>query len=171
VSERSASDLSHELRQGSSPFLEHRRKIIGLSLFSSAVLGSVALYQVGILKRLPGPRGHRLNAEKVNGSAEAYSILTIPDAVLGFASCSVTACLTAAGGEDRWQTRPLLPIGMGLKMLGDAAVAAKLTIDECRKFHSFSPYSLLAAAAMFTAFPLAIPEVKAALGCLSKRNA
>jgi hypothetical protein len=59
---------------------------------------------------------------------------------------------------------------MGLKMLGDGAIAAKLTIDECRKFHSFSLYSLLAAAAMFTAFPLAIPEVKAALGYLIRRD-
>src|SRR5665213_2017970 len=156
-----------ELRRGSSLFLKRRRNITGLSLLSSAVLGGIALYQMGILKRLPGPRWRGFDAERVNGSAEAYSILAIPDALLGLTSYGVTACLAGLGPENRWQTHPLMPIGMGIKLLADAALAGKLTVDSCRKYHAISVWSLLTAAATFAAIPLAVPEAKAALRCLT----
>jgi len=152
-----------ELRCGSSLFLKRRRNITGLSLLSSAVLSGIALYQMGILKRLPGPRWRGFDAEKVNGSAEAYSILAIPDALLGLTSYGVTACLAGLGPEDRCRTHPLMAIGMAVKLLADAALAGKLTANSCRKYHAVSVWSLLAAAATFTALPLAIPEAKAAL--------
>lgn len=155
--------LGRELRTGSSPYLKRRRNIIGLAFFSSAALAGIALYQMGILKKLPEPRWRGFNAEIVNGSAQAYSILGIPDALLGLASYAVTACLAGLGPENRWHTHPVMPIGMGLKALADAAFAGKLTMDECRKYHAFSLWSVLIAAATFTALPLAIPEMKAAL--------
>ncbi len=126
------------------------------------MLGGIALYQMGILKRLPGPPGRVFDAEKVNGSAEAYSILHTPDALLGLASYAVTACLAGMGPENRSHTHPLMPIGMGLKLLADAAFAGKLTVDECRKYQAFSLWSLLTAVATLTAFPLALPETIAA---------
>lgn len=156
-------ELGRELRQGSSLFLKRRRGIVGLVFFSSAVLGGIALYQMGILKKLPEPRGRFWNAEKVNGSAEAYSILGTPDALLGLASYAVTACLAGIGPENRSQTHPWIPVGMGLKLLADGAFAGKLTVDECTKYRAFSLWSLLTAAATWTALPLAIPETKAAL--------
>lgn len=165
--ELSPGSLGCELRRGSSAFLKRRRSIVGLAFLSSTVLGGVALYQMGILKRLPGPRWRGFDAEKVNGSAQAYSILATPDALLGLTSYGVTACLAGMGPENRWRTHPLMPIGMGLKLLADAVLAGKLTVDACRKYRSLSVWSLLAAAATFTALPLAIPEVKAALRCLT----
>ena|SRR5579872_3847401 len=159
--------LGYELRNGSGRFLKRRRNIIGLAFFSSTILGGVALYQIGILKKLPGPRWRGFNAERVNGSAEAYSILAIPDAILGLMSYGVTACLAGMGPENRWRTHPLMPIGMGVKLLADAAVAGKLTVDACSKYRTLSVWSLLAAAATFAALPLAIPETKAALRYLT----
>lgn len=164
--ELSPETLGRELRTGSSRFLKRRRSIIGLAFFSSAVLGGIALYQTGMLKKLPGPRRRGFDAEKVNGSAQAYSILAIPDALLGLTSYGVTACLAGLGPENRWQTHPLMPIGMGVKLLADAALAGKLTIDSCRKYHAVSLWSLLTAAATFAAVPLAVPEAKAALRSL-----
>jgi hypothetical protein len=160
----SPDQLGRELRTGSGPFLKQRRNILGLSLFSSAVLGGIALYQMGILKKLPEPRWRGFNAEKIHGSAQAYSTLEIPDALLGLASYAVTACLAGRGSGNRWRTHPSMPIGMGIKLFADAAFAGKLTIEECRKFRSLSLWSLLVAVATFTALPLAIPETKAALG-------
>jgi uncharacterized membrane protein len=168
---KSPAELGRELREGTSPFLKRRRGILGLTLFSSAVLAGVALYQTGILKKLPQPSWRGFDAEKVNGSAEAYSILTIPDGLLGFASYAVTACLVGAGSEERSRMNPWLPITMGLKLLADAAFAGKLTLDECRKFQAFSLWSLLAASATFAALPLALPEAKAALHQLTGRRA
>ncbi len=156
-------ELGRELRQGHSPFLKRRRGIIGLSFFSCAVLGAVALYQIGILKKLPEPRWRGFNTGKVNGSGEAYSVLAAPDAFLGLASYAVTACLAAMGPEDRFRTHPSMPIAMGLKLLMDSAMAGKLTLDECRKFRAFSLWSILTAAATWAALPLGIPEAEAAL--------
>jgi hypothetical protein len=161
--EMSPEKLGHELRSGSSQFLKRRRNIIGLAFFSSAVLGGIGLYQTGILKSLPGPRRRGFDEEKVNGSAQAYSRLQIPDALLGLTSYGMTACLAGMGPENRWQTHPLMPIGMGLKLLTDAALAGKLTIDSCRKYHAVSVWSLLTAAATFASVPLAFPEAKATL--------
>lgn len=125
---------------------------------------------MGILKKLPGPRWHGFDAEKVNGSGEAYSILRMPDALLGLLSYAVTACLTGLGAENRCQTRPVVPLGMAVKLLADAALAGKLTMDSCRKYRAVSPWSLLTAAASFTALPLAIPEAKAAFRSLRNKN-
>lgn len=141
-----------------------------LALFSSAVLGGVALYQMGILKKLPQPRWRWFDAQKVNGSPQAYSILATPDALLGLVSYAMTACWAGVGSEKRWQTQPVLSIGMGLKVLADAAFASKLTADECTKFRSFSLWSLLVTGATFAALPLALPEAKAALGTLTGKD-
>lgn len=167
----SPEELGRELRDGSGEFLQRRRKIIGLTFFSSSVLGLIALYQMGVLKTLPSPRWPGFDAEKVHGSPQGYSILSTPDALLGLASYGVTACLAGMGSEDRWKTHRLIPIGMGLKVLADAVFAGKLTLQECTKIRAFSVWSLLTAGATFAVLPLAIPEAKAAIRQLMGRNA
>ena len=155
-------ELGRELRQGYTPFLKRRRGIIGLSLFSCGVLVAVALYQIGILKKLPEPRGRFFDTNKVNGSGQAYSLLATPDAFLGIASYAVTAALAAMGPENRSRAHPWMALAMGLKLFADSAMAGKLTLDECKKFRAFSLWSVLTAAATWTALPLALPEAKAA---------
>lgn len=171
MSIKSPDELGRELRGGSSVFLRRRRGILGLTFFSSTLLSVTALYQVGILKKLPQPRWPGFSTEKVNGSTQAYSILCLPDGLLGFASYAITACLVGAGAENRAQSNPWLTVAMGLKLLTDAAVAGKLTVDECRKLRAFSIWSLLTTGATFIALPLALPEVKAAVGRLARREA
>jgi hypothetical protein len=163
-------ELGRGLRSGSSLFLRRRRGILGLTFFSSTLLSVTSLYQMGILERLPQPRWCGFNSEKVNGSAQAYSILCLPDGLLGFASYAITACLVGAGPENRSQTNAWLPVSMGLKLLTDALAAGKLTLDECRKIHAFSLWSLLTAGATFVALPLALPEVKAAVNRLARKE-
>ena len=164
-------ELGRELRGGSGAFLQRRRQIIGLTFFSSSVLGLIALYQMGVLKTLPSPRWPGFDAEKVHSSAQGYSMLATPDALLGLASYGVTACLAGMGSGDRWKTHPLIPVGMGLKVLADATFAGKLTLAECTKFRAFSVWSLLTAGATFAVLPLAIPEAKAAICQLIGKNA
>ena len=103
-------ELGRELRQGYSPFLKRRRGIIGLCFFSCGVLGAIALYQIGILKKLPEPRGRAFDTEKVNGSGQAYSILATPDAFLGLASYAVTAALVGMGPETDRERIPGCPL-------------------------------------------------------------
>ena len=82
--------LGEVLRDGTGDFLCCRRVSASLALVSMASLGVVALYQLRIFRRLPEPALSLLNAEKVNGSAEAYSLLHTPDAVLGLGSYAAT---------------------------------------------------------------------------------
>jgi hypothetical protein len=158
-----AEELSHDLRCGDSRFLNRRRNIIGLSLFSCAILGTVALYQVGILKRLPEPRSKFFDTARVNGSSQAYSIFSTPDAFLGLASYAVTAGLAGMGAENRSRTHPWMAVAMGGKLIADATMAGKLTMDELRKLKAFSLWSVLTALATWSALPLAFPETKAAV--------
>lgn len=163
LTDLSPAELSSDLREGSSKFLNYRRAIVGLSFFSGAVMGGIALYQIGILKRIPEPHWPRLDAEKVNGSAEAYSHLATPDALLALVNYAVTACLAGMGAQTRAATHPWIPIGMAAKALLDAAAAGKLTVDEWTKYRAFCFWCLLTTTATFAVLPLAIPEARAAL--------
>jgi uncharacterized membrane protein len=166
LTELTPAELGSDLREGSSGFLKHRRFIAGLSLFSAGVMGGIALYQLGILKKIPEPRWSKFNAEKVNGSAEAYSHLATPDALLGLVNYAVTACLAGMGAQKRWGTHPWIPISMGAKALLDAALAGKLTIDEWTKYRAFCFWCLLTTAATFAVVPFALSETTAAVRTL-----
>jgi hypothetical protein len=152
-----------DLRHATGVTVDCRRGIVGLSLFSSAILGGIALYQVGLLKRLPDLPWPAFDADRVNGSQEAYSHFETPDALLGLVSYAVTACLAAMGKEDRWKTAPALPLAMGAKMSLDAALVGIMSVQQWTKFRKFSAWSLLVSAATFVSFGLALPEIKQAL--------
>jgi uncharacterized membrane protein len=143
--------------------------VVGLSLAAAAAMGFVSLYQVGLLRHLPDPPLPRFDADRVNGSAEAYP-LGIPDALLGLGSYAVTATLAAAGGPDRARRAPWLPIALAAKSTADAAVAAKLTCDQAFKLRAFSVWSLLATAATFGILPLVMPEAWRAIQQLWSRR-
>ena len=170
LTELTPAELSSDLREGSSGFLKNRRFIGGLSLFSAGVMGGIALFQLGILKKIPEPRWSKFNAERVNGSAEAYSHLATPDALLGLVNYAVTACLAGMGAQKRWETHPWIPISMAAKALLDAALAGKLTVDEWTKYRAFCFWCLLTTAATFAVIPLAIPETRAAARTLIGGN-
>ncbi len=157
-----AEELRQQLRYGSDPLLRRRRAIVGLSVFSSAVLGGIALFQVGLLKKLPDPPVPRFNADDVNASPQAYSLLKTPDALLGMASYSATACLAGMGKQDRWKAARWIPLAMGAKAICDAGMAGKLSLTQCTKLGKFSIWSLLVAGATFGTLALAIPELKQA---------
>ena len=153
--------LSRQLRFDSNDDLARRRAVMGLSLGSAAVMGVIALYQTGVIKHLPEPPIPGLDADRVNGSAEAYRMFSVPDALLGLNSYAATAALAAAGGSRRasaggW-TR-WLPLALAGKTAFDAAQAGKLTWDQWAKHRAFCLYCLTAAAFTFIALPLALPE-------------
>lgn len=166
---KAAAKLGRELRQDRRISLSKRRSMMGLCLTSMASLGVVALYQFGVLKRLPAPPLRGLDADKVNGSAQAYEHLSMPDAVLGLGSYSVTLGLVAMGGADRESSHPWIPVALGVKASLDSALSAKLTVDQARKYRAFSLWSLVAAGATFGMLPLVIPEARAALRRLIRR--
>lgn len=155
-------ELSKDLREGGSNFLNKRRAIAALDFVAMGALGVISLYQLGIIKKIPEPPWKGLDAEKVNGSKEAYSYFSVPDAFLGIASYAVTASLAAAGPQDRSKTQPWWPVAMTGKVLLDAAQAGKLTIDQGTKYRAFCLWCLIAAGATFATVPLAWKEGRAA---------
>jgi hypothetical protein len=150
------------LRQGSRRSLRRRRGIFGLFLAASASMSVIALYQLGILNRVPEPPLSRFASDDITGSAKAYSLLATPDAVLALGSYAATMTLAAMGSPDRANEQPLLPIALAAKVGFDAIVAAKYTLDEWRKHRAFCFWCLVASAATFAAVPLVIPEARSA---------
>lgn len=161
--------LSRELRSGSSRFLRLRRRSLSLSLIGAGAMAPIALYQMGVIRHVPEPPLPRLNADAVDASAEAYAILQTPDAVLGLGSYALTAVLTATGGEDRARARPWIPLALAAKVVVDAAVGGKLTVDQWTRHRAFCSWCLLAAGASFATVPLVIPEARAAMTRLGSR--
>ena len=154
--------LSEELRHGHGEFLEERRAMASLSLFSAGIMGMIGLYQIGVLKRLPEPPLPHMSTERVNASAQAYSFFSVPDAWLGFLSYGVTAALAAAGPKDRWSRAPALPLVLAGKVFADAALAGKLTADQWTKHRAFCMWCLFSAGATAATVPLVWKEASAA---------
>ncbi len=163
LSESEAQDFSLELRTDGSKSTRHRRAIAGLSMLGGASLGLIALYQMGIIKRLPEPNLPFLKAEKVDASPEAYEWLFTPDAVLGIASYGATMVLVAMGGKDRAKKQPYIPIALAAKTALDAFNAARLTRDQWTRHRAFCIWCLIAAGATFAAVPFVVPETLEAL--------
>jgi uncharacterized membrane protein len=161
--------LSHELREGRSDDLTRRRWVIGLSLLGAAMGQLVSLYQTGIIRRLPDPPVRIFDSSRVDASDYAYKRLQTPDGVMMVASYALTAWLAAAGGEGRARQLPALPLALGLKTLGDTAVALELAREEWAENKALCAYCQVATFASLASVALALPEaIRAGRALLGK---
>ncbi|MBD2260097.1 vitamin K epoxide reductase family protein [Pseudanabaena sp. FACHB-2040] len=158
--------LSRELREGTSPDLQRRRQIIGLSMLGATMGQLVSLYQTGIIKHLPDPPVSIFDADKVDSSEYAYKRLDTPDGLMMVTTYALTAWLAGAGGEDRAKTQPLLPIAMGAKLLLDIATNVKLASEEWQENKALCEYCQLASLASLASFAIALPEITTAVQTL-----
>ncbi len=115
-----AVELSRELRTESDGDLRRRRSIAALTLFASASMGLIALYQMGVIRHLPDPPLPMMDADAVDASAEAYEKFHMPDAVLGLESYAGTMALAAMGGNRRARETPCIPLALAAKIAFDA---------------------------------------------------
>lgn len=164
-----AKQLSHELRTGSGDFLEERRGVIALSLTAIGCMGLIALYQTGIIRRLPDLPLPLMDANKVDASEEAYEKFSTPDAFIGLGSYAITMGLAAMGGKNRATAQPLVPLALAAKASADALQAAKLTCDQWAKHKAFCIWCLIATGATFATVPLVLGEAVAAARQLAKK--
>ncbi len=161
--------LSKELRTGEGHFLEERRGVIALSLTAIGCMGLIALYQTGIIRRLPDLPLPLMDSDKVDSSDEAYAKLSTPDAFIGLGSYAATMGLAAMGGRKRAQEQPWIPLALAAKAGFDATQAAKLSYDQWAKHKAFCVWCLIAAAATFATVPLVIGEALEAARELKNR--
>lgn len=158
--------LSQELREGTSPDLERRRWIVGLSMLGSSMAQIVTLYQTGVLKQLPDLPIPFVDSDRVDASAYAYSRLNTPDGPLMLLNYGITAWLATTGGENRARENPLVPIAMGAKILIDSVAAAELAREEWSENKAFCEYCQIATLCSFASLALAMPEVVTAFQTL-----
>jgi uncharacterized membrane protein len=135
---------------------------MALSLIALSAMGVISLYQLGLIKHLPQPPLPKLNADEVDASAEAYSLLDTPDAVLGLGSYAATLGLAAMGGKSRRKTQRWIPLALAAKAGFDAFQGARV-VDQRLKQKAFCVWCLIAAAASVVMPWFALPEARAAL--------
>ena len=150
--------LSHELRLERDPDLQRRRWLVGLSFVGAALGKVVSLYQMGIIRRLPDLPSKYFDATKVDASDYAYKRMQTPDALLMVASYATTAILAGAGGRDRAETNPALPILMAAKTVADASIALQLGREEWKENKALCGYCQAATLVSLASVALALPE-------------
>lgn len=151
-------ELSRDLRLRTTPDLRRRRWVVGLSLLGVAMGQIVALFQTGIVRHLPDPPVGPFDSDRVDASDYAYKRLQMPDAILMIGTYAVTAGLAAAGGRDRAETAPLLPVAMAAKTVFDTATNLKLAREEWGENQALCTYCQVATVVSLVSVVLALPE-------------
>ncbi|MFC7736448.1 vitamin K epoxide reductase family protein [Roseomonas sp. GCM10028921] len=157
------SELSRDLRRRTDPDLRRRRWLVGLSLLGVAIGQVVTLYQTGIIRRLPDPPLGPFDSERVNASDYAYKRLQVPDAVLMIATYAITAALAAAGGRNRAEEQPVLPVALAAKTFFDVGTNLKLAQEEWADNKALCAYCQTASLVSIASLALALPEAARAL--------
>ncbi|MGB8960425.1 MAG: glycoside hydrolase family 15 protein [Pseudonocardiaceae bacterium] len=157
-----AEAVSDALRRGTGNFLQQRRRIALLQTATAAMLGVVGLYQFGLLRSVPEPPLRWLDADRVDASGEAYSLLHTPDSSLGIMSAGMSLVLAGMGGATRYQQQPWIPLALLAKSLLDAAGGLVLTAEQLTKHKRLCSWCTATAALLVATVPVAVPEARAA---------
>jgi uncharacterized membrane protein len=163
-----ARELSHQLRRTTDPDLRRRRWVLGLSLVGTVAAQIVTLYQMGMLRRLPDLPVGPFNATKVDAAPYGYSRLQTPDGALMLVSYALTAALAAAGGRDRAERNPALPLALAAKTGWDSLSAVRLAQEEWQQTRALCGYCQSATVASLASLVLALPEAARALRALRR---
>lgn len=158
----SARQVSRQLREGDSPNLRRRRGIAGLALLSIGSMSVIALYQLGLTRRLPELPLPGFDAEKVTSSDEGYLLFNLPDSVLGIGNSVVTLGLAAMGPADRARKHPWIPIALAGKTALDLMAGGKLAYDQVSQHRALCSWCLLSGATAIGTLSLALPEAREA---------
>lgn len=166
-----AEAVSDALRRGAGNFLPQRRRIALLQTAAAATLSVVGLYQFGLLRSVPEPPLPGLDADRVDASGEAYSLLHTPDSSLGIASAGMSLALAGMGGSTRYQEQPWIPLALLAKSLLDAAGGLFLTAEQLTKHKRICSWCTATAALLVATVPAALPEARAAWRTLRQGQA
>ena len=160
----SPSQLSRQLRLGSGPDLFRRRLGIGLSFAGAVIGGVVAAYQTGILRRLPDILpGDVFDAEQVDASDYAYENLQQPDGPMMLVNYGVTAMAFAAGGKNRAEENPALPLATTGKAAFDLVLCSALAVKEWKTNRKLCSWCQVATAISVVTLLISLPEAARAL--------
>lgn len=160
----SPTQLSQELREGSSSDLSRRRWAIGLSFAGVAIGAIVGAYQTGLIKHLPEILpGDVFDSDKVDASDYAYEHLQMPDAMQMIVNYGVSASLISAGGKDRAEQNPALPVAAAAKAGFDLALCLALGVKEWQTNQKLCSYCQMATLVSAATLAITVPEAARAL--------
>jgi uncharacterized membrane protein len=126
-----AESVSRLFQTGRGAALGRQRAAAACALVSTAALGAVRCYKLGLIRHLPNPPLPVFDSDTVDASGEAYVLGHAPDGVLGAASAAATAALVVWGGAGRDRPR-LVRILAAAKALGDEGGAVLLFVEQLR---------------------------------------
>ena len=153
--------LRRDLQEGNGDDLRRRRAIIGLSLLGIGAMAAATLFQTGIIKHLPDPPLKNFDSDAVTSSDVAYA-LGGADAALSVASLAANIPAAAFGGENRFVTKPLIPIAFAAKALTEAVIASWFFYRLAFKEKTWCAYCIVNAASIWGIGLLSLPEAKKA---------
>lgn len=141
-----AEAASQRFRFDREPSLDRQRATVIGALISTAALGVVGCYQLGLIRHLPDPPLPVFDSDSVDASGEAYVLGRAPDGILGAANAAATAALAVWGGTGTRRPR-LVRVLTAAKAVGDASAATLLFAEQLqthRRLCSWCTASMLA---------------------------
>ncbi len=150
--------LIRQLRTAQTPDLSRRRGIVGLSMVGAAAGAIVTLYQTGVIHHLPDSPLDIFDSDTVDAPTYAYKRGNAPDAPAMLVTYGITAGLASAGGKNRAERYPWLPIALAAKTAFDSLSALKLAQEEWSTNQKLCAYCQAATVASIASAALAIPE-------------
>jgi hypothetical protein len=157
-----AEAVSDALRRGDSAYLDGRRRTAVLQTVAAGTLAVVGLYQFGVLRSVPELPLPGLDADRVDASGEAYSVLRTPDASLGIASAGVSLVLAGMGSGRRHEEQPWIPLLLLAKSLVDAAGGLYLFAEQVTKHRRVCSWCTVSAGLLLATVPAVLPEARGA---------
>jgi uncharacterized membrane protein len=139
--------------------LRRRRWLTALGAAGLADAAVMALYQMGVIRRLPDLPLPRFDSNAVVGSRAAY-VLGTPDATLDALQLAATMALAGAGGTRASGRGPWLGVLLGLSTLGGALGAVAYLYEMIAKQKRACAYCIPAAAISFAMLPLGLAELR-----------
>jgi hypothetical protein len=155
--------LRRDLRSLNTPEILLRRAIVGASLIGTACMAITTLFQTGMIKHLADPPIEGFDSDRVNASDLAYG-WGMPDSPLSIGSHAASIALATAGGANRADTRPLLPLAATVVAAPGAVTAARyLFHDMPVTERGWCPYCIVDALAHIAVFGFTLWESKKAI--------
>ena len=124
---------------------------------------------MGVIKHLPEPPLRKLDADRVDASAEAYKRFSTPDAVLGVGSYAATMALAEMGGKERARKQPWVPLALAGKVAFDVGQCLRMIVIQWSKYRAFCFWCLVSATATFGTAGLVVHEAREAGRELARR--
>jgi len=159
--------LRKDLRGKNEPEILLRRAIVGASLVGMACMAVTTLFQMGMIKHLADPPLEGFDSDKVNASDLAYG-WGMPDSPLSIGSHAAAIALAAAGGADRADSQPAIPLAATAAAAPAALTAARYLFHDMPVTEKgWCPYCIVYALAHIAVFGFTIWESKKAVDKLT----